>query len=88
MRAVSEGTRSEERGGLPAQELHIFDEELVGEIARRSGAYLGLSYEGVVGAYHAGTLPDAGPVNELVILQRFAEDPPGPSAHPGGEGRG
>lgn len=76
VRTVAQETRSE-NGGLPAQELVISDEELVEEITRRSDAYLGLSYEGFVGAYRAGTLPDTGPVNELVILQRFVEDSPG-----------
>lgn len=74
---MAQETRSKKDGGLPAQELHISDGELVEEIARRSGAYLGLSHEGFVGAYRAGTLPDTGPVNEPVILRRFVEDSPG-----------
>lgn len=67
---------SDEDGGLPAQEVDVSDKELVEEIGRRPGPYLGLSYEEFVGAYRAGTLPDTGPVNELVILLRFVEDRP------------
>jgi hypothetical protein len=40
---------SDEDGGLPAQEVDVSDKELVEEIGRRPGPYLGLSYEEFVG---------------------------------------